>query len=163
LQSAWEKRGGTLTLCTQNIDNLHEKGGAGCVLHMHGEIGKARCHACGDLRDANADFHVRLVCEACERTGTLRPHVVWFGEQPLYLNSIFQALEEADLFVAIGTSGAVYPAAGFVDMARRRGIPAMEFNLEPSDNAQLFTDARYGKAVETLPAWVEELIGCPEV
>jgi NAD-dependent deacetylase len=163
LQNAWESRGGTLTLCTQNIDNLHEKAGARHVLHMHGEIGKARCHECGDLRDAGGDFHVTQSCEACGRLGTVRPHVVWFGEQPLFLEDIFEALAQIDLFVAVGTSGAVYPAAGFVDLARRRGVPAMEFNLEPSDNAHLFNDARYGKAVETVPAWIEELIGAAGV
>lgn len=97
-------------------------------------------------------------CEACGRIGVLRPHVVWFGEQPLYMDEIADALGRADLFAAIGTSGAVYPAAGFVDMARRMGTPTMELNLEPSDNARLFADARYGKAAEIVPAWVAELI-----
>ena len=158
LQRIWGERGGSVTLCTQNIDNLHEKGGAARVLHMHGEIGKVRCHACQDLREGDGELALELACEACGRLGTLRPHVVWFGEQPLYMDEIFQSLSQADLFISIGTSGAVYPAAGFVDLVRRRGVPAMEINLEPSDNARLFTHARYGKAIETVPAWVEAMI-----
>lgn len=158
LQKAWAEHGDVVTICTQNIDSLHEQGGAREVLHMHGEIRKARCHDCGDLQLADGDLSLDLWCGACGRTGRIRPHVVWFGETPLYLDEIYAALAAADLFVSIGTSGAVYPAAGFVTAARRGGVPTMEINLERSENATLFDDARYGKAGEIVPAWVDELI-----
>lgn len=159
LQKAWAARGGSVTLCTQNIDSLHEQGGAAHVIHMHGEIGKVRCHDCGDLSAADGDLSLNLGCGACGRIGGLRPHVVWFGETPLYMDEIYEALARAELFVSIGTSGAVYPAAGFVSAARSAGIPTMEINLEPSENAAAFDLARYGKAGEQTPAWVAEMIG----
>src|SRR5262249_41519831 len=141
LQRTWDEADGEVTLCTQNIDNLHEKGGAARVIHMHGEIGKRRCHVCNDLQDNNGTLDLGLSCDACGQVGTLRPHVVWFGEQPLFMDEIYEALSRADLFVAIGTSGAVYPAAGFVAHARRAGIATLEINLEPSDKARLFAEA----------------------
>lgn len=158
LQHAWEAKGGSVTICTQNIDDLHEQGGARGVIHMHGEIRKARCHDCGDVRMADGDLSLTLGCAACGRTGGLRPHVVWFGETPLMMDEIYEALATADLFVSIGTSGAVYPAAGFVKAARSAGIPTMEINLEPSENAHAFDAARYGKASEAVPAWVGEIM-----
>lgn len=158
LQSAWSERGHSVTLCTQNVDNLHERGGAQNVLHMHGEIAKARCHDCGALAPYDGDLSLNLGCASCGRTGGMRPHVVWFGETPLLLDEIYDALSAADLFVSIGTSGNVYPAAGFVSAARQAGIRTMEINLEPSENARAFDDGRYGKATEQVPAWVAELI-----
>lgn len=158
LQKAWAEHGGVVTLCTQNIDSLHEQGGAANVLHMHGEIQKQRCHDCGHLSLADGELSLDLGCGACGRTGGIRPHVVWFGETPLYMDEIYEGLAAADLFVSIGTSGAVYPAAGFVAAARGAGVATMEINLEPSENAQLFDHARYGKAGEIVPAWVDELI-----
>lgn len=158
LEQEWTARGGEVTLVTQNIDDLHERGGSRRVLHMHGELNKARCHDCGDVTLCEGDLTLELACGACGRSGGLRPHVVWFGEMPLGMELIYEKLVEADLFVAIGTSGAVYPAAGFVAEARRAGIPTLELNLEPSENAGVFADARYGKASEIAPAWVAELI-----
>lgn len=158
LESALGALGRKVTLCTQNVDNLHEQAGSKRVIHMHGEIGKARCHDCGHVSVADGDLTLALGCGACGRTGGLRPHVVWFGETPLELEAIYGALAEADLFVSIGTSGAVYPAAGFVGAARRGGIATMEINLEPSENAAMFDDARYGKASEAVPAWVAEVL-----
>jgi len=158
LQSVWADAGGTVTICTQNIDLLHEQGGARDVIHMHGELQKARCHDCGDVTIADGALSLDLGCGACGRTGGIRPHVVWFGETPLMMDEIYQALAAADLFVSIGTSGAVYPAAGFVAAARSAGIPTMEINLDPSDNAALFDAARYGKASEAVPAWVAEMV-----
>lgn len=158
LEDAWRARGGQLTLCTQNIDNLHEQAGSLRVIHMHGELAKARCHDCGAISIADGDLTTNLGCAACGRIGGLRPHVVWFGETPLFMDQIFEALAQAHLFVSIGTSGAVYPAAGFVNAAREAGIPTMEINLEPSDNADAFDAARYGKASEAVPAWVTEMI-----
>ena len=159
LEATWTEHGGEITLCTQNVDNLHERAGSRRVLHMHGEIGKVRCHDCGDITPADGELSLNLGCGACGRVGGLRPHVVWFGETPLEMDAIFEALARADLFVSIGTSGAVYPAAGLVAAARSAGIPTMEINLEPSDNAGLFDAARYGKASEAVPAWVAEMIG----
>lgn len=158
LEENLRSRGRELTLVTQNIDDLHEQAGSQRVIHMHGELRKARCHDCGDVSAADGDLSLDLGCGACGRIGGLRPHVVWFGEMPLGMDEIFEALSHADLFVAIGTSGAVYPAAGFVAAAREAGIPTMEINLEPSDNAAMFDTARYGKASVVVPAWVEEMM-----
>lgn len=158
LEALWERRGGAVTICTQNIDDLHEQSGSKRVIHMHGELRKARCHDCGDVRSADGDLSLNLGCGACGRTGGLRPHVVWFGEMPLDMDAIYDALSAAHLFVSIGTSGAVYPAAGFVAAARAADIATMEINLEPSENAALFDAARYGKASEIVPAWVTEMI-----
>jgi NAD-dependent deacetylase len=157
LQAAWADRGGEVTLCTQNIDDLHEQAGSRSVIHMHGELNKARCHDCGDVTPADGDLTQSMGCAACGRVGGLRPHVVWFGETPLELEAIYAALAGAGLFVSIGTSGAVYPAAGFVGAARAAGVATMEINLEPSENAHMFDASRYGKASETVPVWVKEM------
>jgi NAD-dependent deacetylase len=159
LEQHWEVRGGAVTICTQNIDNLHERAGSKRVVHMHGESAKARCHDCGDVTLADGDLSVNLGCAACGRIGGMRPHVVWFGEMPLAMDAIYDALAASNLFVSIGTSGSVYPAAGFVRAAREAGIATMEINLEPSENAEAFDVARYGKASEAVPAWVDEMIG----
>jgi NAD-dependent deacetylase len=151
-------RGGNLFLCTQNIDDLHERARSARVTHMHGELLKSRCIACEAVMDCHEDLTVDTACRHCRRTGVLRPHVVWFGEIPLFMDEIYEALSKADLFVAIGTSGSVYPAAGFVAEAKASGIRTCELNLEPSDNAGLFDDARYGPAGEIVPAWVEAVL-----
>jgi NAD-dependent deacetylase len=161
LARALAERGGSLTLVTQNIDDLHERAGSERVIHMHGELLKARCGRCESIRTWLDDLAVSQTCPACGHAGTMRPHVVWFGEMPLAMDVIDRALRKADLFVAIGTSGAVYPAAGFVAEARAYGMPTCEINLEAADNADLFDDQRLGPASETVPAWVEELVGRP--
>jgi NAD-dependent deacetylase len=155
LEAELTRRGGELTLVTQNIDDLHERAGSTGVVHMHGELLKARCAACGAVSEWRDDLFVESRCGCA---GALRPHVVWFGETPLYMEEIYAALEAADLFVAIGTSGAVYPAAGFVREARARGLRCCELNLEPSDNAAEFDDRRYGRASEIVPSWAEEIL-----
>jgi len=159
LEAGLAQRGGKLTLVTQNIDDLHERAGSRSVIHMHGELLKARCVGCDSVLSWLDDLRVGDVCRDCGRAGTLRPHVVWFGEMPFFMDLIDRALRRADLFVAIGTSGAVYPAAGFVADARACGVPTCEINLEAADNAGLFDEARYGPASETAPRWVDELIG----
>lgn len=146
-------RGGALFLCTQNIDDLHERAGSPQVHHMHGELLKARCELCGAGASWREDLGTEVACPGCGRAGGLRPAVVWFGEMPLGLEAIEAALDAADLFVAIGTSGAVYPAAGFVEAARARSVRTMELNLAPSDNAWAFEERRLGPATETVPAW----------
>ena len=154
LDAEWD---GELLIVTQNIDDLHERAGAKRVLHMHGEGLAAWCTACdarhrwtGTLRDGPA-------CPACG-AAALRPDIVWFGEMPYRMDEIFAALARADLFVSIGTSGAVYPAAGFVEQARSAGARTLELNLERSQGSHWFDESRLGPASEQVPAWVEEVL-----
>lgn len=158
LEAGLAARGGELWLCTQNVDDLHEKAGSKRVIHMHGELAVTRCHLCQATRPDAGPLTAEAVCEVCGREGGARPHVVWFGETPLYMDEIEDALAEADLFVSIGTSGSVYPAAGFVTEARAMGIATCEINLEPSANAYVFDEKVYGPASETAPAWVERVL-----
>jgi NAD-dependent deacetylase len=158
LQAGLAARGGRVTLVTQNVDDLHERGGANDVVHMHGELLKQRCMACEDIAPCSDDIEIATVCRRCGAAGAVRPHIVWFGEMPLELERIYAALRSADLFVAIGTSGAVYPAAGFVDDARRAGVATLELNLAPSDTADLFDEGRYGPASVIVPHWVQEVL-----
>ena len=159
LERALAERGDRLTLVTQNIDDLHERAGSTSVIHMHGELLRARCGRCEVVRPWVEDLTVGHVCPDCGGVGVLRPHVVWFGEMPLDMDLIDRALSESDFFVAIGTSGAVYPAAGFVAEARAYGLRTCEINLEAADNANLFDEQRLGPASETVPVWVAELVG----
>lgn len=148
---------GELLIVTQNVDDLHERGGARRVLHMHGEHLNAWCTAC-DVRSpwTGALIH-RPPCPACG-TPALRPDIVWFGEMPYRMDEIHAALRGADLFVSIGTSGAVYPAAGFVRAARDLGARTLELNLERSQGSAWFEETRLGPASELVPAWVEQLL-----
>jgi NAD-dependent deacetylase len=159
LQTGLAARDGRLFLCTQNVDDLHEQAGCVDVIHMHGELRATRCHACDATWPDPEPLSADTACPACGAVGTARPHVVWFGEAPLFLDTIDDLLEESDLFVSIGTSGSVYPAAGFAAQARRLGIRTCELNLEPSDNARAFDERRYGPATQVVPAWVEEVLG----
>jgi len=150
---------GNVMLVTQNIDDLHERAGSRNLIHMHGEILKARCEACGAVTDWRNDLEVATRCPACGEAGALRVHVVWFGEMPFEMERITQALAAAALFVSIGTSGSVYPAAGFVEEARMIGrARAVELNLEPSEGASLFHEARHGPASELVPDFVEQIL-----
>jgi NAD-dependent deacetylase len=158
LQRGLTERGGVLTLVTQNVDDLHERGGSTDVIHMHGELLKARCTSCRRVAAWRDDLAASTSCPTCGVTGGMRPHIVWFGEVPLGMHVIEERLSAADLFVAIGTSGAVYPAAGFVELASAHGARTLELNLEPSDGAQLFDEGRYGPASEIVPAWVEDVL-----
>lgn len=158
LESGLAERGGGLTLVTQNVDDLHERAGSKNLLHMHGELMKARCAFCDCVTPWTEALSVKTACPSCAAAGGMRPHVVWFGEIPLYMEEIAAAIARADMFVSIGTSGAVYPAAGFVAQARQLDIPCTELNLEPSENASSFTHARYGKASEIVPAWAAEVL-----
>ncbi|OIR08040.1 NAD-dependent protein deacylase [mine drainage metagenome] len=146
-------------LVTQNIDDLHERAGSRAVLHMHGELRKGRCEACGRVLEWAGDMTVESLCPACGKAGRVRPHVVWFGEVPLEMERIFQALDACALFLSIGTSGHVYPAAGFVAHVRERGLaPTVELNLEPSQGASLFHQAFYGPASDVVPRFVETVL-----
>lgn len=162
LEAGLAAGGGSLFLCTQNIDALHEKAGSVHVHHMHGELNVARCGLCGRREACPGDLSEATICGGCRRAGGMRPDVVWFGEMPLGLDAIEAALANSDLFVAIGTSGAVYPAAGYVAEARAFGIPTVELNLAPSDVAGSFDSARYGPATEIVPPFVAELLARPE-
>ncbi|WP_424975089.1 NAD-dependent deacylase [Dinoroseobacter sp. S124A] len=147
-----------VTLVTQNVDDLLERAGAHDVIHMHGQLTRALCAGCGHRWDAPRTMAPEDPCPACNRPAT-RPDIVWFGEIPYHMDAIEDALFRADLFVSIGTSGEVYPAAGLVQEARVAGIPTLELNLEPSSGSALFSDARYGPATDIVPAWVAELSG----
>lgn len=159
LQREWPARtpGGAVTLVTQNIDDLHERGGSAEVIHMHGELARALCAACGHRWEAPAEMRPREPCPACARPAG-RPDVVWFGEIPYHMEAIGAALAEAELFVAIGTSGAVYPAAGFVAEAAAHGADTLEINLDPSDTAAAFDRHLHGPATRVVPEWVAGLL-----
>ncbi len=156
LQAAYS---GEVLLVTQNVDDLHERGGAGQVLHMHGELKSALCTACGTRSRWDRALIERPPCPVCAAP-MLRPDVVWFGEMPYEMGRIYQALEVCDLFVSIGTSGAVYPAAGFVQEARAAGAHCLELNLEPSEGSHLFHETRLGPASVLVPEWVDEVLAC---
>lgn len=158
LEADLPKRGGRLFLCTQNIDDLHERGGAREVVHMHGELAKARCTACGAVMPWTGEIGSADACPACGRTDELRPHVVWFGEVPLEMDRITDALGRADLFAAIGTSGTVAPASTFADWARHAGVRTIEINLAASSTSA-FIERRLGPASGTVPRWVAEVLG----
>ena len=150
---------GSVLIVTQNVDNLHERGGTRNLIHMHGELLKSVCAGCGDIQECTRDLSVDDVCTSCGEAGGLRPNVVWFGEMPMMMDEIEAALVSADLFISIGTSGNVYPAAGFVELVRRYGHGhTLELNLEPSEGATLFQERRYGAAGEIVPAFVDELL-----
>lgn len=165
LEAAWE---GDFLLITQNVDNLHDRAGSGATetrrgaktfVHMHGELGQVRCIACEAVHPWEGDTGSASQCPACGQIGLIRPHIVWFGEMPLYMEVIYERLRDADWFVAIGTSGNVYPAAGFVFEAKERaGAQTVEVNLEPSEVNRYFDDCRYGPATQLVPELVRELL-----
>lgn len=148
---------GKFTLVTQNVDDLHERAGSRNLFHMHGELLKARCSSTGKVIPWRDDITVDAPCPCCNRIGALRPHIVWFGEMPLYMNEIEEALAECDLFVSIGTSGQVYPAAGFVQIARSYGAHTVELNLEPSAGRSLFAEHHYGPASQMVTEFFAQL------
>jgi len=156
LDAAWP---GELLIVTQNVDDLHERAGAKRLIHMHGEHLNAWCTGCDTRSRWTGPLIERPACPACGVAGLLRPDVVWFGEMPYHMDAIYHALNRADLFVSIGTSGAVYPAAGFVREARAGGARTLELNMEPSQGSHWFGDARHGPAGMLVPAWVEEMLG----
>jgi len=148
--------GSRLTIVTQNVDDLHERAGSRNVTHMHGELLRAWCLACGDKHPWEADLATYPPCPGCE-VPRLRPDIVWFGEVPYHMEEIDAALRRADVFAAIGTSGEVYPAAGFVSAAAAYGARTIELNLHPSSVAGQFDEVRQGPATAIVPQWVGEL------
>ena len=155
LDAEWR---GDLLIVTQNVDDLHERAGAKRLLHMHGEVRKGWCLACNERFAWDGPMGEGAVCPSCATTGMIRPDIVWFGEMPYAMEAIEAALMAADLFVSVGTSGAVYPAAGFVQTAKYCGARTLEINLEPSLGSVTFDERRYGRASELVPAWMAEML-----
>lgn len=154
---------GDVLLVTQNIDDLHGRAGSKNLIHMHGELLKVQCLQCAAISPWHNDLGGDDTCPHCGHKGSLRPHIVWFGEMPLEMERIYQSLEFCGLFLSIGTSGNVYPAAGFVEIARHHTqAETIEINLEPSEGASLFDDGIYGPATQTVPAFVDQLLGRDE-
>jgi NAD-dependent deacetylase len=150
---------GELLLVTQNVDDLHERGGSKRLVHMHGELSSGWCLACNSRFRWEGPMGGGAECASCGTAGMVRPDIVWFGEMPYEMDTIDEALQRCDLFVSIGTSGAVYPAAGFVQSARYHGARTLEMNLEPSMGSYFFDESRIGKAGELVPQWVDEVLG----
>lgn len=149
---------GEVLIVTQNIDDLHERAGTKNLIHMHGEALKAFCHFCETRQECRRDLSAALACAKCGKTGGIRPDIVWFGEMPYRMDEILAALAGCSLFMSIGTSGNVYPAAGFVSEALRHGAATVELNLEPSLNSSVFGRSLTGPATKTVPDFVRSLL-----
>ena len=149
---------GELLLVTQNVDDLHDRAGTKRLVHIHGELRSAWCLACDQRSTFNGQMALDPGCPHCDQFGYLRPDIVWFGEMPYHMDSIETALAACDLFVSIGTSGAVFPAAGFVQTARHYGARTLEINLDPSEGSLHFDESRMGKAGDLVPTWVDALL-----
>ncbi|SLN14880.1 NAD-dependent protein deacylase [Roseovarius albus] len=148
---------GEVLIITQNVDDLHERAGSQNVVHMHGALKRALCHACGHRWDAPLVMDKGDECPACQAHAT-RPDIVWFGEIPYGMELIDPALNTADLFVSIGTSGQVYPAAAYAQHSRRMGARTVELNLEPAEHSRDFEEHHYGPATEVVTAWVADIL-----
>lgn len=157
LEEEWQ---GEVLLVTQNVDDLHGRAGSRNLVHMHGELLKARCEHCGSVMEWREDLFTDTACPGCGAPGGMRPHVVWFGEMPLALERIYQALGACALFLSIGTSGNVHPAAGFVHEALTSspGVHTAELNLEPSQGQSLFKEKIYGPATKLVPEYVSRIL-----
>lgn len=155
-----EYKGGVL-IVTQNVDNLHEQAGSEHIIHMHGQLNSAWCKSCDARMPWERDLDSTTSCSRCGEAGAMRPDIVWFGEMPYQMDEIYQAIEKCKTFVSIGTSGHVYPAAGFVRDARIHGAHTVELNLDESMQSGAFNDSRRGPASEIVPAWVEDVLMAP--
>ncbi|MDM7860819.1 NAD-dependent protein deacylase [Alteromonas sp. ASW11-36] len=151
-----QRIGNKLTLVTQNVDNLHELAGTEDVVHMHGELLSARCLKSGKRFVTHDSFDSNARCECCEEPAGIRPDIVWFGEQPMYMDYIYNKLATADWFLAIGTSGNVYPAAGFVEVAKMAGAKTAELNLDPGANDYMFDYQQQGLATAVVPKFLSQ-------
>lgn len=157
LTSEWP---GRVLIVTQNVDDLHERAGStDHLLHMHGELKKARCEVSDKIFDWHEELSGEHHCHCCNKPGRLRPHIVWFGEMPLYMEAIDHMLSQCSLFISIGTSGNVYPAAGFVHQVRMHGrAHTVELNMEPSTGESLFHERVYGPATQIVPAYIDRIL-----
>jgi NAD-dependent deacetylase len=154
-----QKHDGSLLVVTQNVDDLHERAGTQNLIHMHGELRRIFCTHCDHKQIWNEDMTTDYRCNACGAVGSTRPDIVWFGEMPYQMDRINAALQSCDLFVSVGTSGQVYPAAGFVQTARYfRRAETLELNLDPTDGSPLFHDSRFGPATKLVPQWVADIL-----
>ena len=158
LEAGLKAKGGQLTLVTQNVDDLHERGGAQNVIHMHGILTSMLCGVCEHRWEHVEEASPDRVCPKCYVKGACRPDIVWFGEMPYAMPVIEERIAACDLFVSIGTSGAVYPAAGFVQMAKALGKDTLELNLERSQGSHFFGESRLGPAGQLVPLWVDEIL-----
>lgn len=149
---------GRVLLITQNVDNLHERAGSTQLIHMHGELNKIHCQQTGRVYHWDQDLSTATLCACCQQANQLRPHIVWFGEMPLQMDTINRALMACDLFISIGTSGQVYPAAGFVQIAQQVGARTVELNLDPTSNSAHFDESLNGLASQLVPAYVDQLL-----
>jgi len=149
---------GEYLLITQNVDDLHERAGSSHIIHMHGEILKARCSGSGKVSVVDGDLNGDSLCSCCADRHPIRPHIVWSGEKPLHMTAIYRALGNCDLFVAIGTSGQIYPADGFAELAAANGAHTVELNLQPSAVASHFAEKRYGPAAELVGDFVARML-----
>ena len=149
---------GDMLLVTQNVDDLHGRAGSTRLIHMHGALKSALCLHCDARAACDGPLAHGPQCPGCGQAGGLRPDIVWFGEMPYHMDRIEEALARADLFVSIGTSGAVYPAAGYVQTARHYGARALELNLDPSAGSIFFHETRLGPASRLVPQWVDEVL-----
>ena len=149
---------GDFLLVTQNVDDLHDRAGSRKMLHMHGELLSALCTACSQTARWSGDMDEESICPHCGRKGSVRPDIVWFGEIPYHMDAILSALQKGGTFIAIGTSGHVYPAAGFVETAARFGARTIEVNLADTAASSAFDERRTGPATEAVPPLVEELL-----
>ena len=150
--------GENFLLVTQNVDDLHERAGSKNVLHMHGELLSARCCNSNKVFDTQNSFDRFTDCPCCQPPSRIRPNIVWFGEMPMFMDEIYEALWQADVFISIGTSGNVYPAAGFVQEANRSGAHSVELNLEPSAGQSAFAETLYGNASVIVPQFIQQYL-----
>ncbi len=153
---------GKVSIITQNVDTLHEKAGSKNIYHIHGQINQAVCLNCGHILETWSDVTTETACPHCETSGMMKPNIVFFGENLLYMNEVDRLLRECDLFISVGTSGVVYPAAGFVQIAKLHGADTYEFNREETSNNYYFDHHIFGSAGSTLPIFVKELLESPK-
>ncbi|MBX9925919.1 MAG: NAD-dependent deacylase [Hyphomicrobiaceae bacterium] len=154
------RRHPSVTIVTQNVDPLHERAGTppANLIHMHGELLSALCARCNGRLPWTRNIALETECPACNRPGGMRPDVVWFGEMPYHMDRIYEVMAKVDLFVSIGTSGNVYPAAGLVAVASELGAHTVELNLEPSEGASLFAETHHGPATQIVPPFVDRIL-----